>query len=158
MNKNKTQANIWVLNGPNLNMLGQRDQDIYGNIKLNDIKNRCQEACERHTFTTPTFIQSNSEGELVTAIHEACSQADGLVVNMGAHSHTSLAIRDALDIFEGPVVEVHLSNIYAREPFRHHSHISAVANGVICGLGIKGYELAIDAIIAMLSQANNDAT
>ncbi|MEN3950695.1 type II 3-dehydroquinate dehydratase [Iodidimonas sp. SYSU 1G8] len=136
---------VLVLNGPNLNMLGTREPEIYGSQTLADI-----EAMARQRATDlgliMDFRQSNSEGELVTWIQEARHGADAIIINAGAYSHTSVAILDALQAFQGPIVEVHLSNIYKRETFRHHSYVSGIALGVICGLGAKGYLLALDAV------------
>lgn len=136
---------ILVLNGPNLNFLGVREPSKYGTTTLKDIETLCGEAAKPLGFEID-FRQSNSEGELVTWIQEARGNYAGIVINPAAYSHTSVAIRDALPLFEGPIMEVHITNIHARERFRHHSHISPVATGVICGLGPIGYKLAIIAI------------
>lgn len=136
---------ILIVNGPNLNMLGQREPGIYGAQTLDEV-NQSLNAQASNLGLELTFVQSNSEGELVTLIQQASDNYDGLIINPGAYSHTSIAIPDALRLFTGPIVEVHLSNIHARERFRHHSYVSAVATGVICGLGAQGYMLALHAI------------
>ena len=143
---------VLVLNGPNLNMLGVRQPEVYGRETLGDIEAACRERAAELGIAVD-FRQSNHEGELVEWIHEARDNADGIVINAGAYSHTSIAILDALLLCELPVVEVHLSNIYAREPFRHHSHLSKAAVGVICGLGAQGYLYGLDAITRLLAAA-----
>lgn len=140
---------VHVLNGPNLNLLGQREPHIYGSTTLADIEK--QLAARAKTLGLAVVCrQSNHEGELVDWIHEARQEASGLILNAGAYSHTSIAIHDALAALDMPVVEVHISNVYKRESFRHHSTISSVATGVICGLGTIGYELALEAIKSKL--------
>ncbi|MBI2719933.1 MAG: type II 3-dehydroquinate dehydratase [Rhizobiales bacterium] len=142
---------VLILNGPNLNMLGLREPTIYGAETLKDLEARCcarAEALGLHC----DFRQSNMEGELVGWIQQARDGAQGLILNAGAYTHTSVAIHDALRACELPVIEVHLSNIYKREPFRHHSYVSAVAQGVICGFGSHGYELALEALAAILNR------
>jgi 3-dehydroquinate dehydratase-2 len=141
---------ILVLNGPNLNMLGVRQPEIYGRTTLGDIETLCREKAEELGVELD-FRQSNDEGELVEWIQEARDNADGIVINAAAYTHTSVAILDALKLSELPVVEVHISNIHAREAFRHHSYISAAATGVIVGLGPAGYVYAIDALAAILA-------
>ena len=140
---------ILVLNGPNLNLLGLREPEIYGRETLSDIEEACLERAAELGLQLD-FRQSNHEGQLVDWIHEARQTADGIILNAGAYSHTSIALMDALAAAELPVVEVHLSNIYRREPFRHHSYISRVARGVICGFGGHGYELALTAMARLL--------
>ncbi len=136
---------VLVLNGPNLNMLGVREPGTYGSATLSDIEAICQ--AEAATLgLTVDFRQSNHEGELVTWIQQALGSFDAIVINAGAYSHTSLAVHDALRAVALPVIEVHLSNIYSREAFRHHSYISSLAAGVICGLGATGYKLALHAL------------
>jgi 3-dehydroquinate dehydratase-2 len=136
---------LLVLNGPNLNLLGERDPEQYGRATLADIEAAVRSRAAGHGLEVD-FRQSNHEGELVTWIQEARGKVAGLVFNPAGYSHTSVAIADALDLFDAPIVEVHLSNIHKREPFRHHSYVSAVASGVIAGLGAHGYELAVDAV------------
>lgn len=138
-------ATVYVLNGPNLNLLGSRETAVYGSLTLADIEKLCGEAAKRHGHGVE-FRQSNHEGELVDWLHEARDKAAGVVINPGAYTHTSIALQDAIRAIGIPVIEVHLSNIFAREEFRHHSYVSPVARGVICGFGPKGYELAIDGL------------
>jgi 3-dehydroquinate dehydratase-2 len=133
---------IAVLNGPNLNLLGERDPATYGRATLADLEKLCLATAEELGYDLD-FRQSNHEGVLVDAIHEVRASAVGLVVNAAAYSHTSIAIRDALVTVTGPVVEVHLTNIHAREPFRHHSYVAEVAAGSVTGCGTHGYALAI---------------
>ena len=140
---------ILVLNGPNLNMLGVRQPEIYGRATLGDIEAACRERAEALGLTVD-FRQSNNESELLAWLHEARDVADGIVINAGAYTHTSIALLDALLICELPVIEVHISNIFAREEFRHHSYISRAAQGVICGLGPDGYLYALDALARLL--------
>lgn len=135
---------IHILNGPNLNRLGQREPDMYGNQSLSDIEKLAGERAKARGFTI-VFRQSNHEGQLVDWIHEAGDSA-GIVLNAGAYTHTSIALHDAIRSIAAPVIEVHLSNIFAREPFRHHSTLSPVVHGVICGFGGNSYCLAIDAL------------
>ncbi len=134
---------IYVLNGPNLNLLGKRQPEIYGHETLADVQARMESKAATLGLEI-AFFQSNHEGELVDIIHQAREQAAGIVINPAAYSHTSVAILDALNTFEGPVVEVHISNIHKREAFRHHSYVSSRAEGVIAGLGTLGYVLALD--------------
>jgi len=133
---------IMILNGPNLNMLGIREPHIYGSTTLDAIKASCEEFAA-FAGAQLAFHQSNHEGELVDLIQSARTSADALIINPAAYSFTSIAMFDAMKIFEGPIYEVHISNIHAREQFRHHSVVSAVATGVIAGLGIDGYRLAL---------------
>ena len=142
---------IFVLNGPNLNMLGLRQPEIYGRETLADLEAQCRERAGALELTLE-FRQTNHEGELIDWIHEARGAADGLVINAGALSHTSIGVLDALKAAELPVVEVHLSNVHAREPFRHHSYVSHAARGVICGLGPFGYLCALDALARWLGE------
>mgnify|MGYP000984669435 CR=1 FL=1 len=141
---------ILVLNGPNLNMLGKREPAIYGRETLADVARLCDEAAQRLGLKVD-FRQSNIEGELVTWIQDGREQAAGLILNAGAYTHTSVALLDAIQAAELPCIEVHLSNIYRREAFRHHSYISPAAKGVICGFGPKGYVLALEAMADMLA-------
>lgn len=149
--KSRAQA-IYVLNGPNLNLLGQREPDIYGRTTLADIEKMTAAKAAEHGLTT-VFRQSNHEGELVEWIHEARTEAAGVIINAGAYTHTSVALHDALRALECPIVEVHLSNTFAREEFRRHSHISPVANGLIVGFGATSYLLAIDALASLIEKA-----
>ena len=140
---------VLVLNGPNLNMLGTREPDTYGSQTLADIEAMATDEGKGLGLEV-TCRQSNIEGELVTWIQQALGQYDAIVINPGAYSHTSIAIHDAFRAVNLPVVEVHLSNIYTREAFRHHSYVSPVALGVICGLGATGYKLALRALAEKL--------
>ncbi len=140
---------VLVLNGPNLNLLGTREPDIYGAETLKDVETLCQQAGESLGLAVD-FRQSNHEGELVTWIQEARTTADAILINPAAYSHTSVAIHDALKGVGLPVAEVHISNIHQREAFRHHSYVSAVAFGVICGFGTAGYRMALTALAEKL--------
>jgi len=135
---------IHILNGPNLNLLGQREPGIYGGQSLADIEGLAGERAKVRSFEM-VFRQSNHEGQLVDWIHEAGDSA-GILLNAGAYTHTSIALHDAIRAIAAPVIEVHLSNVFAREPFRHHSALSPVVHGVICGFGANSYCLAIDAL------------
>jgi 3-dehydroquinate dehydratase-2 len=147
---------LFVLNGPNLNLLGAREPAIYGRATLKDVENICRQTAERFAFVLD-FRQSNHEGEIVEAVHEAARRsAAGLIINAGAYTHTSVALRDAIAAVDLPVIEVHISNIFAREDFRHTSHIAPVAKATLCGFGIGGYALAIEGL-AMLRDAQSDA-
>ncbi len=137
---------IWVINGPNLNLLGEREPEIYGHDGLAGLKARCEKAAAAHGVSL-RFEQSNHEGEIIDWLHAARISARGIILNAGGYTHTSVAIHDALKTLKVPLIEVHLSNIFAREEFRHHSYISPLARGVICGLGARGYELAIAALV-----------
>ncbi|MDP2619927.1 MAG: type II 3-dehydroquinate dehydratase [Hyphomicrobiales bacterium] len=143
---------VFVLNGPNLNLLGQRETAVYGKTTLADIE-RLTRAKAAALGLSAEFRQTNHEGELVEWIHEAGRAACGIVLNAGAYTHTSVAVHDALKAVNTPVIEVHLSNIFAREPFRHHSYVSPLARGIICGFGPKGYELALEALHAIVTQS-----
>jgi 3-dehydroquinate dehydratase-2 len=141
---------VYVLNGPNLNLLGKREPKIYGRATLRDVEKLCRHAAARHKLQVE-FRQSNHEGEIVDSIQEAAAKkAVGIVINPGAYTHTSVAIRDAVTATDVPVVEVHISNIFAREHFRRHSHVAAVAKASLCGFGIAGYALAIDGLAALI--------
>ena len=140
---------IYVLNGPNLNLLGTREPEIYGYDTLDDIAGRMEDEAQRASVEID-FRQSNHEGELVTWIQDARKTADAILINPAAYSHTSVAIHDALKAVGLPVAEVHLSNIHQREAFRHHSYVSAVAFGVICGFGVTGYRMALTALAEKL--------
>lgn len=142
--------NILILNGPNLNLLGTREPALYGAKTLKDV----EALCTKHAKTlklSVTCMQSNHEGDIIDAIHAARGKYHGIIINAGAFTHTSVALHDALMAVSLPVIEVHISNIYKREVFRHHSYISPVAVGVICGLGIQGYTLALDAMKTLIS-------
>ncbi|MDJ0514039.1 MAG: type II 3-dehydroquinate dehydratase [Methyloceanibacter sp.] len=143
---------IYILNGPNLNLLGTREPEVYGTETLADLEARCVRKADALDFAVD-FRQSNAEGELVDWIQEARTKGAGLIVNAGAYTHTSIAMLDALQACDVPIVEVHLSNIFRREPFRHHSYISGAAKGVICGFGGLGYELAVEALASAISAA-----
>ena len=145
--------NILIINGPNLNLLGEREQSQYGSITFDQLKKNCLEKAKELNISLD-FVQSNVEGEIVTLIQEARKNYEGLIINAAGFTHTSVAIRDALDIFKKPSIELHISNIYKREEFRHKSMISAVVNGVICGLGANGYILAINAMHELLKDGN----
>ncbi len=134
---------IFVLNGPNLNLLGTRQPEVYGYETLKDVEAKIKAHAAKHGFEVD-FRQSNHEGEIVDSIHEAREKAAGIVINPAAYTHTSVAILDALNAYDGKVVEVHLSNVHKREAFRHHSYVSLRADGVIAGLGSIGYLCAID--------------
>ena len=142
---------IALINVPNLNLLGTRNPMQYGAATLDQIVQRVDEEAKKFGHTI-LAVQSNSEGELVDAIHRAVREAVGIIINPAAYSHTSIAIRDALECMAGPVVEVHLSNIAAREEFRHHSFISPVASGVISGFGSHSYVLAVQAMVELLKR------
>ena len=143
---------VFLLNGPNLNMLGVREPSIYGGRTLAEIGEDCA-AAGRGLGLTVDFRQTNHEGVLVDWIQEAATAADGIIINPGAYTHTSVAIHDAIRAAGRPLIEVHLSNIFAREPFRHHSYVSPLASGVICGLGPKGYILALQALAELIAKA-----
>ena len=145
--------NILFLNGPNLNLLGQREQSQYGSITYEELKKKCEEKC-RELDLKVKFVQSNVEGEMVSIIQSSNEKFDGIIINAAAFTHTSVAIRDALDIFKKPSIELHISNIYKREEFRQKSLISDVVNGGIFGLGTEGYILAIIAIDKILKDEN----
>jgi 3-dehydroquinate dehydratase II len=140
---------IYILNGPNLNLLGQRQPEVYGRDTLEDVAEACGALADDLGHAVKC-LQSNHEGALVDWIHEARSKAAGIIINPGAYSHTSIAILDALNAFEGPVLEVHISNIHKREAFRHHSYVSARADGVIAGCGVEGYQLALRRMASLL--------
>ena len=145
--------NILVLNGPNLNLLGERERSQYGSVTYDELKNNCLKYSKTLAINIE-FIQSNIEGEIVTIIQEAKKKYDGLIINAAGFTHTSVAIRDALAIFKKPSIELHISNIYKREEFRHKSMISDVVTGIICGLGANGYILAINAMHELLKNGN----
>lgn len=137
-----------IINGPNLNLLGKREPEVYGNLSFEDY---FQQLTQKFPEVDLTYFQSNAEGEIVSKIQDAGFSVDGIILNAGAYTHTSVAIADAVSAITAPVIEVHISNVHARESFRHHSYLSAVARGVIVGLGLRGYQLAIEFFM------NNDA-
>ncbi|OCA54891.1 type II 3-dehydroquinate dehydratase [Photorhabdus namnaonensis] len=144
---------ILLLNGPNLNMLGTREPDIYGNLTLGDIVSKMSE--EAHQLGVKfSHLQSNAEFELINRIHSAQGNTDFILINPAAFTHTSVALRDALLTVKIPFIEIHLSNVHAREPFRHHSYLSDLAVGVISGLGVDGYSFALQAAVNRLSKLN----
>jgi 3-dehydroquinate dehydratase II len=145
-------STIYVLNGPNLNLLGKRQPHIYGHETLADVEAQVSAEAAQHGLQI-RCLQSNHEGQLVDWIHEAREGAAGIVMNPGAYTHTSVAIMDALAACECPIIEVHISNVHKRESFRHHSYVSLVATGVIAGLGIQGYSLAVKRLAYLISQA-----
>jgi len=136
---------LYIINGPNLNLLGKREPEKYGHISLQDINSMCQQKCNGFGLEL-IFFQSNIEGELITQIHKAIDDSIGIIINAGALTHTSIGVFDALSMFNGPKIEIHITNVYARESFRHKSYISPIATGVIAGLGVDSYLLAIDAM------------
>ena len=140
---------VYVLNGPNLNLLGAREPAIYGHTTLEDVEKSTQQAGNSAGLSIH-FLQSNEEGALVNWVQEARDKAAGLIINAAGYTHTSVAIMDALIAAEIPIIEVHLSNIYKREDFRHHSYVSKTATGVICGFGAHGYVMAVDAMAKLL--------
>jgi 3-dehydroquinate dehydratase-2 len=142
---------VYLLNGPNLNLLGQRQPHIYGHETLADVEAMCREFAGSNGMEL-RFHQSNAEHQLIDWIHEARTTASGLIINPGGYSHTSVAILDALNACEFPVMEVHISNIHKRESFRHHSYVSQRADGVIAGCGTQGYVLALRRLAAMFGQ------
>ena len=144
--------NICVINGPNLNMLGMREPGIYGNVTLADIENKCRELAIQHKMGMDWF-QSNSESVLIEQIHHCVGKANWIIINAAGLTHTSVALRDALSLFPGGVIEVHISNIHTREAFRHTSLISGIARGVIAGFGPSSYYMAVDAIPNLTSEA-----
>jgi 3-dehydroquinate dehydratase-2 len=143
---------VFILNGPNLNLLGKRQPEIYGRETLADVEADCA-ALAGELGVAIRFLQSNSESQIIDWIHEACDGGAGIVINPAAYTHTSVAILDALNAFEGPVIEVHISNVYKRESFRHHSYVSLRAEGVIAGCGTEGYRLALRRLASLLSDA-----
>ena len=148
------KMNILLIHGPNLQLLGKRQPKIYGSQTLEDINLHLNEIALQRGVELKTF-QSNHEGEIVSCIGDHIDWADGVLINPAAYTHTSVAIRDALSAVNLPVIEIHLSNIYARESFRHHSYISAIAIGVVGGFGAYSYDLALDAMIHILKQPNS---
>ncbi len=145
-------ATVFVLNGPNLNLLGLREPEVYGADTLNDIEDRVKERAKAHGLTVD-FRQTNLEGQLVDWVQEARTKAKGIIINPAAYTHTSVALLDAIKAVGIPAIEVHLSNIHAREEFRHHSYVSPAARGIIVGFGAYGYELAIDGLARIITKA-----
>jgi 3-dehydroquinate dehydratase-2 len=144
---------IIIINGPNLNLLGEREQSQYGSTTFDQLKENCLKEANK-TGIELEFAQSNIEGELVNLIQDARKKFDGMIINAAGFTHTSVAIRDALDLFKKPIIELHISNIYKREKFRHKSLISDIATGGIFGLGVEGYILAIISIEKILKNEN----
>ena len=142
---------IIILNGPNLNLLGEREKDQYGNVTLKDIENECLEYAKKNKILL-SFFQTNIEGELVNQIQDSRKDQDGLIINAGGYTHTSVAIHDALKVLKIPIIELHISNVYNREEFRHKSLISKVANGIICGFGAGGYLMSLQAMTRLLKK------
>ena len=138
-------SNIKIINGPNLNLLGEREKEKYGNINLKDVEKLCFEYAKDNELSL-SFFQSNIEGEIVTEIQDSRKKFNGLIINAGGYTHTSVAIHDALKILKIPIIELHITNIYKREEFRHKSLISGVAEGIICGFGTDGYVMSLKAI------------
>ena len=145
----KEKKLIYILNGPNLNLLGEREPEIYGEISLKDIESSLIKIANEND-TEISIHQSNHEGELIDLVHEASKKADGIIINPAGYTHTSIALYDALLTSEVPIIEVHISNIYKREEFRHNSYVSKSADGVISGLGIDGYKFALQFILNKL--------
>ena len=144
---------ILVINGPNLNLLGEREKDKYGSTSLNIIKKECSDYSDKNDLLV-SFFQSNIEGEIVDSIQNSRKNMDGVIINAGGYTHTSVAIHDALKILKIPIIELHITNIYNREEFRQKSLISKLATGIICGFGVKGYIMALDALKNILKNEN----
>ena len=142
---------IYILNGPNLNRLGTREPEIYGRTTLAEVENLCQEAAIGHTIV---FRQSNREYEIIEWVHEAIDEGSGIIINPAAFTFTSMAIMDALKMFPGPIIELHISNIHRREPIYHKSYVSPVATAVIAGLGTSGYPVAVRSMLDMVSKSS----
>jgi 3-dehydroquinate dehydratase-2 len=142
---------IIILNGPNLNLLGVREKEKYGNVSLKNIENDCKRFAQKNNIDL-TLYQSNIEGELVEQIQKARKDQNGLIINAGGYTHTSVAIHDALKILEIPIIELHITNIYNREEFRHKSLISKLASGILCGFGVEGYIMAIQAMSKIIKK------
>ena len=140
---------IYILNGPNLNLLGTREPEIYGRMTLADVKSMCKERAKSRGLKI-FFEQSNNETQIIDWVHQAIDDADGIIINPAAFTHTSVAILDALKNVPAPIIELHISNTHQREPFRHHSYVTQAATGLILGFGIDGYAMAVDAMANML--------
>ena len=141
--------NIIVINGPNLNLLGEREKEKYGNFSLKDVETNCLNYAKDNDIDL-SFIQSNIEGELITIIQKSRNKYDGVIINAAGYTHTSVSILDSLSVLKMPIIELHITNIYNREDFRHKSLISKVASGIICGFGTEGYIMALDAMKKIL--------
>ena len=144
---------IVVINGPNLNLLGEREKEKYGSISLKDIESECLKYAKKNDIEL-SFMQSNIEGEIVSLIQDCRNQYSGLIINAAGYTHTSVSILDALKVLKIPIIELHITNIYNREEFRHKSFISKVATGIICGFGVEGYTMAIEAMKRILKNEN----
>ena len=144
-------ATVFILNGPNLNLLGKRQPEVYGRDTLADVEAQCRATAEPLGLTVE-FHQSNAEHQIIDWIHEARERAAGIIINPGAFTHTSIAILDALNAYDGPVLEVHISNVHKRESFRHHSYVSLRADGVMAGFGVQGYSLAVQRMATLVGQ------
>ena len=144
---------IIILNGPNLNLLGEREKNQYGSFTLSEVKKNCEKFASKNNLII-SFYQSNIEGEIVEKIQNSRKDQNGLIINAGGYTHTSVAIHDALKIIKFPIIELHITNIYNREDFRHKSLISNVVNGVICGFGVHGYIMALEAMKKYLDNEN----
>ncbi len=144
---------IVVINGPNLNLLGEREKEKYGSISLKDIELECLKYAKKNDIEL-SFMQSNIEGEIVSLIQDCRNQYSGLIINAAGYTHTSVSILDALKVLKIPIIELHITNIYNREEFRHKSFISKVATGIICGFGVEGYTMAIEAMKRILKNEN----
>ncbi len=142
---------IYIINGPNLNLLGQREPKIYGSNTLKDVEDICMKMVNKKNVKI-NFLQSNAEHEIINWIHNAREEASGIIINPAAYSHTSIAILDALTLFDKPIIEVHISNIHKREIFRHHSYVSQKSTAVIAGFGIDGYKIALEKMIDLCSE------
>ena len=147
------KKNIIIINGPNLNLLGEREQSQYGATSFNDLREMCINKAKKLGINMD-FRQTNIEGEIVSDIQNARTKYDGMIINAAGFTHTSVSIRDALIMYKKPIIELHISNIYKREKFRHKSLISDIATGVICGLGVYGYILAINSLQKILNNEN----
>jgi 3-dehydroquinate dehydratase-2 len=144
---------IVVINGPNLNLLGEREKDKYGNITLDAVKKECLNFANKNNIEL-TFFQSNIEGEIVNSIQDSRNSYSGLIINAGGYTHTSVAIHDALKVLKIPIIELHITNIYNREEFRHKSLISKTARSIVCGFGVKGYILALEGLKEIIKNEN----
>ena len=146
-------SNIKIINGPNLNLLGEREKVEYGVSTLSEIKEQCEKFAQNNDQKL-TFFQSNIEGEIVDEIQKCRKNCNGLIINAGGYTHTSVAIHDALKIIKIPIIELHITNIYNRESFRHKSLISSVAKGIICGFGVNGYTMSLTALKNLINNEN----